>query len=352
MEGQGLGAKGSLREGYPDIVRGLAVRKRTWGDCLIGLVAISLLLVPIEGWGGEDLDCPPEDVDCRGPELVGQSELGKEGHIALPGEEKGQFCLARGGGIVQGKSQQPGDQEKDRALPPASSRGAENTPPPTSSPGKGTSLHSADLAAFPVSADSSRENLQSKPFVWFRRQVETATKIEGKTDPKETLKQAGRLLELYLQIRDAPTLSPSQKQSLLRPLEIRLRRMVRNLRAELNNREPPPANSGGNPPSLRDGRTAPSAKESEDSLANHPVPNQTLSEYPEPGTFGGPQGIPEYGWELVELIEQVVSPHTWARNGGKGQIWYWAPGRALVVRQTEEVHQQIEDLLNQLRRAW
>jgi type 1 glutamine amidotransferase len=54
----------------------------------------------------------------------------------------------------------------------------------------------------------------------------------------------------------------------------------------------------------------------------------------------------------VELIEQVVSPHTWARNGGRGQIWYWAPGQALIVRQTDEVHRQIEDLLQQLRRAW
>ncbi len=349
---QGSGATGSLREGYPGIVRGLAATMKTCRDFLVGLVAMCVVLVASQGWTEAGGDCPAENLECRVPEPGGEAEIEKVNGSSSYRQGESQLGLERDGGILEAKSQQAGRQESQGALPLGACRGADKAKPPTSWAGEGTSLHPADLSAFPVSADSSPENRQSKTFPWFRGQVETALKIEGKTDPKESLKQAGRLLELYLQIRDAPTLSPSQKQSLLRPLETRLRRMARSLRAELNNREPPPAYSGGNPPCLPNGRAAPSAKESEDSLANRPEAHRTLSGHPEPGTFGGPQGMPEYGWELVELIEQVVSPHTWARNGGKGEIWYWAPGRALVVRQTEEVHQQIEDLLNQLRRAW
>jgi len=352
MGEQWLGPKASVREGCPGIVRGLAVRKKIRGDFLVGLVATWVVLVSIQGWAEEGLDCPPEDLDCPVPRFVGKSEVEKGNGSSSPREAKSQLCLEGHDGIVQGRSQQPGGQERNGALPPASCGGADRAQTPTSWAGEGTPLHPADAAAFPVPADSPPENPQSKSFPWFRRQVEAALTIEGKSELKETIKQAGHLLELYLEIRDAPNLSPHQKQSLLRPLEIRLRRMTRNLRAEFNNREPPLPNSVGNASSLCGVTTVPSPKESEDSLANRPSAHQTLSGPPEAGNFGGPQGMPEYGWELVELIEQVVSPHTWARNGGKGQIWYWAPGRALVVRQTEDVHQQIEDLLNQLRRAW
>ena len=59
----------------------------------------------------------------------------------------------------------------------------------------------------------------------------------------------------------------------------------------------------------------------------------------------------DYGQQLVDLIQKTIAPSTWDVNGGLGTIYYWRPGRALVVRQTGEVHDQMGDALGQLRRA-
>lgn len=59
----------------------------------------------------------------------------------------------------------------------------------------------------------------------------------------------------------------------------------------------------------------------------------------------------DYGQQLVDLIQKTIAPSTWDVNGGLGVIYYWRPGRALVVRQTGEVHDQMGDALDQLRRA-
>jgi hypothetical protein len=74
-----------------------------------------------------------------------------------------------------------------------------------------------------------------------------------------------------------------------------------------------------------------------------------------PGIFGGGPGAAappndDYGEELVELIQQTIAPTTWDVNGGLGSIYYWRPGRAIVVRQTGDVHDEIGGVLEQLRR--
>ena len=55
------------------------------------------------------------------------------------------------------------------------------------------------------------------------------------------------------------------------------------------------------------------------------------------------------GWQLVELIERVVSPTFWESQGGPGTVRYFAMQRVLVVRATSDVHQQLKDLLTALR---
>ena len=59
----------------------------------------------------------------------------------------------------------------------------------------------------------------------------------------------------------------------------------------------------------------------------------------------------DYGQHLVDLIQKTIAPSTWDVNGGLGTIFYWRPGRALVVRQTGEVHDRMGNALDQLRRA-
>ena len=56
--------------------------------------------------------------------------------------------------------------------------------------------------------------------------------------------------------------------------------------------------------------------------------------------------------DLSDWIQQVVAPRTWQVNGGQGTIrQYQLPNHVLVVRQTQDVHDQMEQVLQQLRRA-
>ncbi len=53
---------------------------------------------------------------------------------------------------------------------------------------------------------------------------------------------------------------------------------------------------------------------------------------------------------LVDLITSVVEPGSWQELGGQGQIRTNETTLSLVIRQTQQVHQEIADLLEQLRR--
>jgi len=67
------------------------------------------------------------------------------------------------------------------------------------------------------------------------------------------------------------------------------------------------------------------------------------------GGAGGPGTMnDDHGEALVELIQQTIAPSTWDVNGGPGSIYYWRPGRAIVVRQRGDVHDQIADVLRQM----
>lgn len=52
---------------------------------------------------------------------------------------------------------------------------------------------------------------------------------------------------------------------------------------------------------------------------------------------------------LIKLIQETIAPQTWAANGGPASIEYFALGMALVINQTPDVHQQINDLFSALR---
>jgi hypothetical protein len=68
------------------------------------------------------------------------------------------------------------------------------------------------------------------------------------------------------------------------------------------------------------------------------------------GRFTGTGGPVDRGQALVELIRRTIAPETWDVNGGLGTIYYWRPGRAIVVRQTSEVHHQLGGLVEQIER--
>ncbi len=65
----------------------------------------------------------------------------------------------------------------------------------------------------------------------------------------------------------------------------------------------------------------------------------------------GAAGIVDYGPELVDIIQRTISPSTWDIKGGNGAIVYFSPLRVLVVSAPGTVHDQIGDVLGQLRAA-
>jgi hypothetical protein len=55
--------------------------------------------------------------------------------------------------------------------------------------------------------------------------------------------------------------------------------------------------------------------------------------------------------ELMDVVASTVEPKSWTQNGGDGRIECYYRSRAIVVRQTPAVHEQIAELLAGLREA-
>ena len=67
-----------------------------------------------------------------------------------------------------------------------------------------------------------------------------------------------------------------------------------------------------------------------------------------PGGLGG--GVDADFDTLIELITSTIAPTSWDDVGGPGSVVGFDGNLSLVVSQTQEVHQDIVDLLQQLRR--
>jgi general secretion pathway protein D len=80
---------------------------------------------------------------------------------------------------------------------------------------------------------------------------------------------------------------------------------------------------------------------------NAPVSGSTPNIPFGPAAGGGSQADFQ---SLISLIESTVAPQTWSNVGGQGAIQPFATNLSIVVSQTQEVHEQIADLLEQLRR--
>jgi general secretion pathway protein D len=66
-----------------------------------------------------------------------------------------------------------------------------------------------------------------------------------------------------------------------------------------------------------------------------------------PSSAGGAQADFQ---SLMDLIQSTVAFETWEPQGGAGQIKPFATNLSLVISQTQEVHEEIAELLEQLRR--
>ena len=60
-------------------------------------------------------------------------------------------------------------------------------------------------------------------------------------------------------------------------------------------------------------------------------------------------GAANFAAELIEVIEQTISPQVWDVHGGPATIAYFPPVHALVIRATDDVHYEVAHLLTMLR---
>jgi len=97
-----------------------------------------------------------------------------------------------------------------------------------------------------------------------------------------------------------------------------------------------------------------------------PLDGNTLAQIPAAGgngpQVGGSSGVPLFGGgqavggsmadfqSLIDLIQNTVAPQSWNTVGGQGAIQPFPTNLSIVVSQTQEVHDEIADLLQQLRR--
>ncbi len=69
---------------------------------------------------------------------------------------------------------------------------------------------------------------------------------------------------------------------------------------------------------------------------------------PGPGGLGG-GAEPDFD-SLIQLLTTTIKPDSWQETGGPGSVAPFETNLSLVITQTQEVHEQIADLLDQLRR--
>ena len=81
---------------------------------------------------------------------------------------------------------------------------------------------------------------------------------------------------------------------------------------------------------------------------NQAVGNNNLAAAGNPANGGNANQ--DYGTLLVNLIQRTISPNSWDVNGGLSSLQYWRPGRALVVRAPQAVHDDLSPLLLQPRK--
>ncbi|MBS0209476.1 MAG: hypothetical protein JSS27_11005 [Planctomycetes bacterium] len=145
-----------------------------------------------------------------------------------------------------------------------------------------------------------------------------------------------QMLDLYQRVQADQSLPKAQRDGLRLALRSRLQRAGQALRAAV------PIKAGA-PVNMQPAANVKAAG------AIAPVFAQQLA----PGA-GGVGGLPNqqpatYGQDLADLIEETIQPASWDVQGGSGVIRFWAPGSALVVRQTGEVHGDVGQLLPRMR---
>lgn len=156
------------------------------------------------------------------------------------------------------------------------------------------------------------------------------------------------LLVIFRELEADTELAVALREPLLKQVRRRLADLARRLRyqaaverrLERENRTETVDTVGGRQPMAQFGGGFPGGMGMQPAVGGGPLMG-----------MGGQGQNDDHGEQLVDLIQTTIRPNTWERVGGPGSIYYWRPGRAIVVRQMGDVHDEIGDVLRQLERA-
>ncbi|MBI5760142.1 MAG: hypothetical protein HZA46_16620 [Planctomycetales bacterium] len=169
---------------------------------------------------------------------------------------------------------------------------------------------------------------------------------------------APRLLDLFRELDSSAELPRAERRSLRSSLRTRLLQIEdvlarRLLRAEGEAKSKRSGQASGQ--SSKPGTSEPANLKRPAAVA--PPTVVTLAQRGaagggQPGgtNTGGQTGVINRGWDLVALIRNTVAPDTWDVNGGNGSIYFYRPLNVIVVRQTQAVHDELGEVLGQIRR--
>jgi hypothetical protein len=229
------------------------------------------------------------------------------------------------------------------------------------------SLRAADEpgnSAIAVSgADSPINTVDFKPRkpAELRKSVSDGLRAESAAKgPSEKDKAIRQLMLRYLELEQDQNLSHDERLELHTVVRSRLQSIEKSLRAEIALDHPPEAEA-------KSGAKSKAVESTPQSIDVAVLAQQIATPAVAPGAPGAggnaaanrlaPNGgvigrmqPPDYGQDLVDLIHNVISPRTWDVNGGPGSVVYFRNLRALVIRAPSEVHEQIGDVLGQLRK--
>jgi hypothetical protein len=213
---------------------------------------------------------------------------------------------------------------------------------------------SAMAAAGSVAARDPQKNLSSAPSADLSHRSLSAIQVDVRAalraeatsrrlDPNTA--DVVRLIELYREMAAHPK---RESSLMLKQLGLRLRSRLENVSDHMERKSSRAKRDGmkKSPAALRAPETSVLAQQ----LAAPGGAGPAAGGQPAAPQAGVPGGI-DYGPDLVDVIQRTISPATWDINGGNGSVVYFAPLRVLVVSAPGTVHDQVGDVLGQLRAA-
>lgn len=126
------------------------------------------------------------------------------------------------------------------------------------------------------------------------------------------------LVSLYAALHEPNGLPGSERASMRRRVERRLELVREQLRRDVYE--------------SRQGRE----REARRNFARNESGASTFS-----GSVPGRAAEQRNAQALIDLITNTIEPETWEANGGRGRIIYFSPLRVLVIRNSQDVHEQI-----------